>query len=142
MTTLKAQEYLKQIEKLDVLIKNKLIEKQHWKEVALGVTPQMGGERVQSSGNQQKMASAVERMIDLERELDECVDRLINTRNDVIATIEQLSPEEYDFLHLVYVQHLTLKEVAEKKNYSYSWSTTFHGRALERVQRILDKRVL
>lgn len=139
---MKAQEYLKQIEKLDVLIKNKLIEKQHWKEIALGVTPQTGGERVQSSGNQQKMASAVERMIDLERELDECVDRLINTRNDVIETIEQLSPEEYDFLHLVYVQHLTLKEVAEKKRYSYSWATTFHGRALERVQRILDKRVL
>lgn len=135
---MKAKDYLLQIEKLDVLIKNKLIEKQQWKDIALGITPQMNGERVQSSGNQQKMACAVERMVDIEKEIDEYVDRLIDTRKEILSVIEQLDKDEYDFLHLVYVQHFTLGEVANLKSYSYSWATTFHGKVLKKVQKILD----
>lgn len=137
---MRAKEYLQQIEKLDALIKNKLIEKQQWMDVALGITPQMSSERVQSTGNQQKMASAIEKMVDIERELDECVDKLIDTRKEVLAVLEQLDKEEYDFLHLVYVQHYKLKDVANRKNYSYSWATTFHGNALKSVQKILDEK--
>lgn len=139
---MKAKDYLLQIEKLDALIKNKLIEKQQWKDIALGITPQMSGDRVQSSGNQQKMACAVERMVDVEKELDEFVDRLIDTRNEVLSVIEQLDRDEYDFLHLVYVQQFTLKEVASFKKYSYSWATTFHGNALKKVQKILDSKIV
>lgn len=137
---MRAKEYLQQIEKLDALIKNKLIEKQQWMDVALGITPQMNSERVQSTGNQQKMASAIEKMVDIERELDECVDRLIDTRNEVLAVLEQLNKEEYDFLHMVYVQHYTLGDVANLKGYSYSWATTYHGKALKSVQKILDEK--
>lgn len=137
---MRAKEYLQQIEKLDALIKNKLIEKQQWMDVAFGITPQMRSDRVQSTGNQQKMASAIEKMVDIERELDECVDRLIDTRNEVLTVLEQLDKEEYDFLHLVYVQHYKLKDVANRKNYSYSWATTFHGNALKSVQKILDEK--
>ena len=137
---MKAKDFLLQLPKLEALIKNKLIEKQQWKDIALGITPQMSGDRVQSSGNQQKMACAIERMVDIEKELDEFVDSLIETRNEVLSVIEQLDSDEYDFLHLVYVQHFTLKEVANLKNYSYSWATTFHGNALKKVQKILDSK--
>lgn len=137
---MKAKDFLLQLPKLEALIKNKLIEKQQWKDIALGITPQMSGDRVQSSGNQQKMACAIERMIDIEKELDEFVDSLIDTRNEVLSVIEQLNSDEYDFLHLVYVQHFTLKEVANLKDYSYSWATTFHGNALKKVQKILDSK--
>ena len=137
---MKAKDFLLQLPKLEALIKNKLIEKQQWKDIALGITPQMSGDRVQSSGNQQKMACAIERMIDIEKELDEFVDSLIATRNEVLSVIEQLESDEYDFLHLVYVQHFTLKEVANLKDYSYSWATTFHGNALKKVQKILDSK--
>lgn len=137
---LKAKEYLLQITKLNALIKNKLIEKQQWKDIALGITPQMSGERVQSSGNQQKMACAIERMVDIEKELDEYIDKLIDTRNEILTVIERLDKDEYDFLHLVYVQQFTLGEVANMKKYSYSWATSFHGKALKRVQDILDEK--
>lgn len=137
---MKAKDFLLQLPKLEALIKNKLIEKQQWKDIALGITPQMSGDRVQSSGNQQKMACAIERMVDIEKELDEFVDNLIATRNEVLSVIEQLESDEYDFLHLVYVQHFTLKEVANLKDYSYSWATTFHGNALKKVQKILDSK--
>ena len=135
-----AKRYLMQIEKLDRIIENKLVEKQQWKDIALGTSPQMTGEKVQSSGNQQKMADAVDRYIDIEREIDEYIDQLIDVKKDIIATIEQLEVEEYDLLHKIYVQRLTLQEAADAKDKSYSWATTIHGTALENVRKILDER--
>ena len=135
-----AKEYLKQIDKLDALIKNKLIEAQQWKDIAYGITAQMGGERVQSSGDQQKMASAIDKYVDIEREIDEHIDRLVDLRNEVISTIEKLEKDEYELLHLVYVQHVSLKDAADQMNYSYSWVTWVHGKALLNVQRIIDNK--
>lgn len=138
--TREAQVFLRQLKKLDSMITNKLIEKEQWKALALGTTAQSGGERVQSSGSQQKMADAVNRYIDIEKEIDACVDRLVDTKKDVIHVIEQLEATEYDLLHKVYVQYITLEDVAEIYEKSYSWSTSAHGRALVNVQRILDSR--
>lgn len=138
--TREAQVFLRQLKKLDSMITNKLIEKEQWKALALGTTAQSGGERVQSSGSQQKMADAVNRYIDIEKEIDACVDRLVGTKKDVIHVIEQLEATEYDLLHKVYVQYITLEDVAEIYEKSYSWATSAHGRALVNVQRILDSR--
>ena len=137
---MKAKEFLKQLKKLDKMIENKQIEKEQWKSIAEGTVSHSEGERVQSSGSQQKMADAVNRYVDIEKEIDSFIDRLIFTKKDVISVIEQLDATEYDFLHKVYVQYLTLYDVAEKYDKSYSWATTVHGRALNRVQTILDAR--
>jgi len=137
---LKAKEYLQQLKKLDVMIANKLIEIDQWKSIASGTTTCSEGERVQSSGSQQKMADAVIKYMDIQAELDADVDRFIDTKMDVIRTIEKLNPTEYDLLHMIYVQYLTLDDVADKYGKGYSWATTVHGRALKQVQRILDER--
>ena len=136
----KAKDFLKQLKKLDKMIENKLIEKEQWKAIATGTTAQMGGERVQSSGSQQKMADAVGKYIDIEAEVNASIDRLIDKKKDVISVIEQLDVTEYDLLHMVYVQYLTLEEVASIYGNSYSWATTIHGRALKNVETILDER--
>jgi hypothetical protein len=95
-----AQVFLEQPEKLDAIIENKLIEKQQWHELALGITANMGGERVQSSGSKSRMSDAVERWIDVEAEIDAAVDKLISVRQSVVELIEQLdSPMEYRLLH-------------------------------------------
>jgi hypothetical protein len=137
-----AKDYLRQVEKLDTLIRNKLIEREQWRDIALGITANIGGEKVQASGNQQKMASAIEKCIDMEQEINALVDELVDTKRKVIATIEQLdSPTEYDVLHKRYIQHLTLQEIADDKGRDYTTITTTHGRALKNVQVLLDKGV-
>lgn len=138
---MKAKEYLEQIAKIDTYIKNKLIERKQWQDIATGITAELGRERVQSSGDKQRMATAIARYLDIEQEIDGCIRSLTEQRKEIIAVIEQLEAEEYDFLHMVYVQHIPLKKVAEIKHYSYSWVTTFHGRVLQQVQKILDKNV-
>ena len=135
-----AKQFLRQLKKLDKMIENKLAEKARWKAIATGTTAQMGGEKVQSSGSQQKMADAVCRYVDIEKEIDEQIDILIDTRQDVISVIEKLKTTEYDILHKMYVQYMSLYDVADIYNKSYSWATTVHGRALKNVQAILDQR--
>ena len=135
---IRAKEYLEQIAKIDLYIKNKLIERQQWVDVALGVTAEIGNERVQSSVDKQRMATAVAKYVDIEEELNEQIQSIIDRKRRIISVLEKLDGEEYDFLHMVYVQHIPLKEVAKIKHYSYSGATTFHGRALQHVQHIID----
>ena len=134
------KEFLQQVEKLDKLIENKLIEKKQWFDIATGTTSQLAADKVQTSGNHSKMEDAVIKIVDLEREIDKQIDRFVDLKKEVIETIEQLRPVEYDFLHKIYIQYKTLAEVAEIYGYEYSWATTTHGRALQSLRCLLEER--
>lgn len=135
---MRARDYLNQLKKLDSMIKNKMIEREQWRSMALSTTAHSDGERVQSSGSQQKMADAICRYIDIENDINSRIDALVDKRNEVIEVIEQLDEPEYNLLHCVYVQYIALHDVPEVIGKSYSWATTMHGRALAHVQEILD----
>ena len=137
----KAQMFLERVEMIDTIIENKLIEQRQWKDLALSITANMDGERVQSSGSQSKMADAVTRCIDMEGEIAEAVEKLISEKQKVVRTIEGLySPTEYKLLHMRYIQHISLSDIADDLNKEYSWVTTTHGRALKSVQDILERK--
>ena len=138
--SMNAKEFLLQIKKLDRLIENKLIEVRQLKEIANNAVGNMAGEKVQSTKNPQRIAEAICQYVDLENEINADIDRLIDTRKNVIGVIEQLNPTEYDILHKIYVQNITLQDVADKYDKTYSWVTTVHGRALKHVQDILNNR--
>ena len=135
---MRAAEYLKQIQKFECIIKNKLEEKERWMAMATNVSAHIGGERVQSSGSQQKMADAVIESVDIEKQIAAEVSRLIQKRNDIMQTIEQLDIMEYEFIYKVYVENLSLKEVAGYFCRSYGWATDFHRKTLRKVQIIID----
>lgn len=136
-----AQAYLEQVEKYDSIIKNKLIEQQQWRDIALGITANMEGERVKSSGSQNKLGDAVAKCVDMEAEIDSLVDKLVDLKKEVLQVIEGLhSTMQYNVLHLKYIQYKEFWEIADKYGKDYSWATTLHGRALKNVQRILEER--
>ena len=137
---MKAKDFMNQLKKIDCMIENKLVERQQWKSIATGTTAQMGGERVQTSSSKQKMADAVGRYTDIEREVDMCIDRLVDTKKDVIRVIEKLELMEYDILHKHYVQYITLGEIGRSYGKSKGWAASVNGRALKNVQKILDER--
>lgn len=137
---MKAKEYLLQISKIDRLVENKIAELEHWHAIATGTTTFSDGDRVQSSGNKYKMEDAIIKCIEISNEINVEIDRLVDTRKEVISTIEQLKPSEYDVLHKIYVQNKDFQEIATAKKKSYSWVTTKHGRALASLQKILDER--
>lgn len=150
---MKAKEYLLQIQKLDRMIENKLEEVEHWKTVASSTTMSYEGERVQSSGSKEKMADTVCRYLTMESEINAVIDELIDTRQEIIKTIELLNTDEYDLLYKMYVGkrtvkkddsietiYMTLDEVADFNKKSRRWAASVHGRALVNLQKILDER--
>lgn len=138
---MRAKEYLEQVEKIDRMILNKQAELEQWMAIATSSTaPMDGSDRVQASTNQQKMADAVNRYVDIQHEIDADIDRLVDLKSEVIRTIEQLPTLEYDVLHKMYIQYRGFKEISGDYKKAYSWATTIHGRALEHLQDILNKR--
>ena len=137
---MKAKDYLLQISKIDRLVENKIAELEYWQAIATGTTTFSDGDRVQSTGNKYKMEDAIIKCIEINNEINSEIDRLVDTRKEVISTIERLKPSEYDVLHKIYVQNKDFQEIATAKKMSYSWVTTKHGSALASLQKILDER--
>lgn len=131
-----AREYLEQIEKFEKIIANKEIEKKYWLDMAKGTSVKMDGERVQTSSDGQSMANQVVEAV----MIDEEIARLKEQIAGIIRTLERLKTSDYDFLHKVYIQRKTLKEIHEEKKNSYSWATSTHSRALRNLQAILDEK--
>lgn len=140
---MKAKEYLRQLQKLDKLIENKLMERERWNAIATSVTQQLSADRVMTSGNPQKMEDAILHLIEAENEADGVIADCVGTRREIIATIDKLCNTNqvyYEVIHEIYVQNLTLSDVAEKHGQSRAWADQNHGRALNIVQRIIDER--
>ena len=136
-----AQLFLEQVWKQECIIKNKLIEKQQWMDIALGITASMGGEVVKTSGTKNKMADAVSKCVDIEAEIDAQIDKFIDIKKDVLSVIESVnSATEYMILHMRYIQYIKLKDIALEWDEEYTNITTAHGRALASVQKILEER--
>jgi anaerobic ribonucleoside-triphosphate reductase len=137
----KGQVYLERVEKIDVLVENKLIERRQWKDLALSITANMDGERVKSSSTTtSKMEDAVIKCLMVEEEIAAEVENLIAEKKKIVRTIESLySPMEYRVLHMRYIQYIDFDSIAEKLKKDYSWVTTTHGRAVKHVQDVLSR---
>lgn len=105
-----SKEYLQQIKKLDTLIKNKTVEIEHGQNIGVDIS-----------------------VIKNERQ------QLINTRQEIISNLQNLSADHYDVLHKVYVQGKKLYEAAGEMDISYSYATKLHGWALQSLGRIIKK---
>lgn len=137
---MEAKKYLERIKKIDLLVENKKAERDRWFEVATGIVANMGGERVQTSGNPHRMEDTWCDYAQANKEYNAFVQALKQEKDEIILTIEELPPTEYDLLHKVYVQGMSLKAYAVVKDKAYSWATAVHGNALDQLQRILDEK--
>lgn len=137
MTIDEVKEYLYQVKKLDRMINNKLNELEKWKSVCeYPNVPAYGLEKVQSSGG--KTTFALENYIIMESEIQEAIQELLETKREVIGTIEKLPLPEYEVLYEKYVNFKEFQEIADKMDKSYSWTTSIHGRGLVSIRKILQ----
>lgn len=134
---MEAKEYLRQLAKISSMIRRKQSEKEQWELIATGTTAPAGGERVRSTGTKSKMSDAIIRAVDIEGEIL----KLVNRRQEIIKTIEQLEVMEYNVLHMRYVIGMGFKAIAlECGQKSESWANTVHRKALRNLQKILDEK--
>lgn len=136
MITLETKKYLSQIERLDRVIQNKLTEIYRLKTMACNIVVSTENERVQSSGDKERMASTVAKIVDIEREIDSLIDIQLERKNTIIGQIESL--ENNDMYHILfnrYVKRASFGDIAKEMNYSERHIITLHGEALQEFER-------
>lgn len=130
-----AETWLEQINKIDFLVICKREKINFLKQIADGAGGFATSERVQSQGNPHKMTDAVDKYLDLERE----VKALEQKKQNMLDTMRRLPRDEYKVLYLLYVDGYMVKELPSKFQKSHSWVKLKKRVGLELLQNIIDE---
>lgn len=134
-----AKEYLQQIETMDSKINSLLDQLESLRTLATRVTATYGGEKVKSSSDPQRMASSVNRIVDLSNEIDDQVDEFIDLKTNVLNSINKMENADYiNILYARYFKYETWEQIANELHYSYQWVCVLHGRGLNVLSNILN----
>lgn len=133
MTT---KQYLSRFQRINQEIDGNLAEIFRLKTMAMSITVAQKDVNVQSSGDPDKMASAVAKIVDLEREINEKIDGMKVSREKMISQISQIDNDmEYTVLYQHYIQNLTFEKIADNNNYSVRHIFRVHGNALQSFEK-------
>ena len=122
-------ENLKHIKVLDELIHNKLLEVERLKALATKVTYATEGERVQTSSCSDNVADNVAKIVSLEHEINDIVNKFINLKKECMDWIDSL--DDYLVIGILYKKYLhykTWEQIAEEMNISSRWAQEIHKR--------------
>lgn len=137
---MKTQEYLKQIERLDRMIQNKLTEIYQLKQMATSITSEPKEVNVQASTDKDRLGKTVSKLVDLERQTDKLVDEYINKRALIISQIDKVeNTNMYHILSEKYVARKDLGTIACEMGYSFRQVRRIHGNALVEFERLYGK---
>lgn len=133
-----AKEFLEQIQLCDKKINNKLEELSRLNALAYKVTSSLKQVAVFGSGTQDKVGDAVSRIIDLQREINDDIDRYCDKKAKVRALIDKVkNPDELDVLSKRYLLYESLEQIACEMGFTYRNVCYIHGRALQTVAELM-----
>ena len=90
-----------------------------------------------SSTPRDRIGEITARIVDLEREINEDIDRSIDLQREIRAAIATVPEARLrTLLEYKYINLMTLGETAVRMNYSYPQICRLHGRALQSVKMI------
>ena len=139
---MKAIDYLEQIEKIDAKIETKMEELERLQTLAEKTTASIGGERVEATGNQQKLEDCVIKIVKVQEEINASIDRFVDYKKEAMELIDHACDADcIRLLYKRYFSYMKWEEIAVDMNYTYQWiSGGLHQRALAQVQKALDER--
>ncbi len=117
---MKAKEYLSQALWLNQRIDNKLEQLERLKAMAMRVTTNLTQEKVSGGYNERNpMENTIVKIMDLEREVNDEIDKLINLKQEILETISLVDdPMAQLLLEMRYINRRTWGEIAEELGYS------------------------
>lgn len=131
-----AKEYLSQAIWLDQMIDSKLEQLETLKSLSMKVTTSFTQEKI-SGGNIEKsrMENTIVKVIDLEHEINEDIDRFVDLKRDIQDTINKMENINYQLLlEMRYLSGKNWEEIAEQLNYNNRTVFKVHGRALKQFE--------
>lgn len=139
---MQAKQYLKELRRLDTCINQQLQEKAALYTSTIGAA-RTDKDRVQTSGSGDMMPELIQRLLDLEAEIDKEIDNFADQKRKMIRQIQDLRNETYvSLLYRRYVEFKTLEEISVEMNYTYQYTRRMHGYALAEFQRVHEKAIV
>ncbi len=138
-----AKQYLAQAYYLDKRINSKIEQVASLRELASKATASIHAERVSGTSQRSPMENAVLKLIDLEYEINDDIDRLVDLKRELNAFISEIDNQAYRIvLELRYLNGNTWEEVADVMGYDLRWIYRLHGKALAEAERAINAKGL
>ena len=129
-----AKEYLSQYKNLNGSINAKLEQVGELRRKAQTVSSG-SSDGTHSSTPRDRIGEITARIVDLEREINEDIDRSIDVQRGILTAISTVPDERLrHLLELRYINFLTLEEIARRMDYSYKQICRLHGKALLQIR--------
>ena len=136
-----AKEYLEQIRLLDEQIDSKIAQVDSLNLLAEKVTTVISDMPGNPNRRKSPFEDAVCRIIDLENEITAEIDRLVDLKIEVMGVVKQVTNTEYRLiLEKRYLCFQSWETIATDMKLELRWLYRLHGKALLKVQEILDSR--
>lgn len=128
-----AKEYLSQAFHIDQRISSKLSQVMRLREAATSCTATLSDMPRPDSPSRQQMADTICKIVDLEREINEDIDRLVDLKAEARRAINAVSdPDQQLILELRYLCYKPWSEIMTELGYSEPTIYRLHGEALKK----------
>ena len=136
-----AKEYLSRAFFLDKEIASMLEQIENLKALATRATSVICASRVGGTDRRSKVEDGICRIIEMENQINDRIDELIDTKDEICALIRKIDDEYLRrLLEYRYVCYHSMEEISDKLCYSYRHTLRLHAKALELVQELIDKK--
>lgn len=133
-----AKEYLSQARYLDLRINSKIQQVAALNELATRATSSLTGMPRNPSPAASSMAEAINKIIDLQDEINHDIDDLVDLKQKISEAIKAVEDVEYQtILEKRYLCFQSWEEIAASMNYEIRWLYRLHGKALAEIKDIL-----
>ncbi len=132
-----AKEYLSQIRFIDRLVDSKLEQLERWKSIATKATATLSDMPRSDSPDLQSLETTVVKMVDMEREINADIDRLVDLKREANTVLQCVECPQYRMLlELRYFSGYTWEQIAEMLHCDLRSVYRAHYRALREVDDI------
>ena len=98
---------------------------------------------MQSTPNFDKIGSKIAKIDELEKKLDETIDKYVDLKNRIVEQIESMEDENtYNILFSRYIEKKSFELIAIEMDYSWRQIIRLHGKALRQFEEKFGKEYL
>ena len=136
-----AKEYLSQAWNIDRRINDKLAHVAQLRDMATNVSTVISDMPRSPSPNNQRMENIIARLTDTEEEINADIDHLVSLQLEIMNTVWQVEDENAQMvLERRYHSFKSWEDIAADMSVSIRWVHKIHAKALDDVEKILEKR--
>ncbi len=129
-----AKTYLGQAYRIDRRINSKIEQVSALHDLATKATAALDSEPVSGTRNPQRLQEVIDKMIDLEDELNSDIDELVDLKREIMGVIKGVENREYQtLLEMRYLSFKTWERIAVDLGYSIQHIHRLHRQALGKI---------